>query len=106
MSTDDDFELVRGSGNVFRDFGYPNAEVLSAKSKLAAEIIAVIGNDDLSAEFFDAHPGMNAEELIRIRRASLSDISIDRLVEILSQLGQSVEIELFFRDMRTLSAAQ
>jgi hypothetical protein len=57
MSADDDFELVRGSGNVFRDFGYPNAEILSAKAKLAAEIIAVIGDDDLSAEFFKCASG-------------------------------------------------
>jgi len=26
--SDDDFELIRGSGNVFRDLGDPNAEVL------------------------------------------------------------------------------
>ncbi|WP_137156204.1 XRE family transcriptional regulator [Rhizobium sp. FKL33] len=106
MSTDDDLELVRGSGNVFRDFGYPNAEVLSAKSKLAAEIIAVIGDDDLSAEFFNAHPGLNVEELMRIRNASLSDISIDRLVEIVAALGRSVEIDLSFRKANALTAAQ
>ena len=25
--SDDDMELIRGSGNVFRDFGYPDAEL-------------------------------------------------------------------------------
>jgi len=30
--SDDDFELIRGSGNVFRDFGDANAEVLQLKS--------------------------------------------------------------------------
>jgi hypothetical protein len=43
---------------------------------------------------------------MRIRSASLSDVSIDRLVEILTQLGQSVEIELSFPAMQALSAAQ
>lgn len=106
MSTDDDLELVRGSGNVFRDFGYPNAEILSAKAKLAAEIIALLGDAELSVEYFSAHPGLNVEELMRIRSASLSGVSIDRLVEILTLLGQSVEIKLSFPDMQALSAAQ
>ena len=31
----DDFELVHGSGNVFRDFGDPDAEILQLKAILA-----------------------------------------------------------------------
>ena len=33
----DDFELIRGSGNVFRDFGRVNAGVAQARAILAAE---------------------------------------------------------------------
>ena len=33
----DDFELIRGSGNVFRDFGRVNAGVEQARAILAAE---------------------------------------------------------------------
>lgn len=106
MNKDEELELVRGSGNVFRDFGYPNAEILSAKAKLAAEIISVLGEDRLSAEFFIANPGLSAEELTRVRSASLSEVSIDRLVDILSLLGRSVEIDVSFGDIQTLSAAQ
>jgi hypothetical protein len=35
----DDIELVRGSGNVFRDFGHANADVEQTKAILAAKII-------------------------------------------------------------------
>ena len=31
----DDLELVRGSGNVFRDLGEPNADLKQAVTKLA-----------------------------------------------------------------------
>ena len=39
---DEPFELVHGSGNVFRDFGHPNADVEQMKALLAAEIIKTL----------------------------------------------------------------
>lgn len=35
-------ELVRGSGNVFRDFNFPNADVEQLRSILAAKIIGLL----------------------------------------------------------------
>jgi hypothetical protein len=40
--SDDDFGLIRGSGNVFRDFGEANAELLQLKVILAGKIIDVL----------------------------------------------------------------
>ena len=40
--TENDFELVRGSGNVFRDFNDPHADLKQARAILAARIIAVL----------------------------------------------------------------
>ena len=39
--SDDEFELVEGSGNVFRDLGDPRADIKQAKAVLAARIIAL-----------------------------------------------------------------
>ena len=41
-------ELVRGSGNVFRDFGYPDADIHQAKAILAAKIIGVLDKQEIS----------------------------------------------------------
>jgi hypothetical protein len=38
----DDLELVRGSGNVFTDFGRPDAEASQLRTILAAKIIGVL----------------------------------------------------------------
>jgi hypothetical protein len=38
----DDFELIRGSGNVFSDFGRGNASVEQARAILAAKIISTL----------------------------------------------------------------
>ena len=37
----DDIELVRGSGNVYRDFGRPNADLEQARALTAAKIIRI-----------------------------------------------------------------
>lgn len=39
----DDFELVQGSGNVFRDLGLPNPELEQLRSILVARIIRALG---------------------------------------------------------------
>jgi phosphatidylcholine synthase len=45
---------VRGSGNVFRDFGYPGADVEQTKAILAAKIIGVLEDSGLSTRQAEA----------------------------------------------------
>ena len=42
--SDDDFDIVRGSGNVFRDLGHPDADREQLRSLLAARILGVLDN--------------------------------------------------------------
>ena len=54
----DDLGLVRGSGNVFRDFAVPNADLEQARTILAARIIGVLDDRKLTvraAEKADRH---------------------------------------------------
>ena len=46
MSKSEDVEVVYGSGNVYRDFGYADADARLAKDILAAEIIRVLNPKD------------------------------------------------------------
>lgn len=41
-------EVTRGSGNAYRDFNQPNADVLQLKAILAAEIIKALDRQVLS----------------------------------------------------------
>ena len=45
--SDESVELVQGSGNVFRDFGEADADVLQLKAILAAEIIKMLDREGL-----------------------------------------------------------
>jgi hypothetical protein len=44
----DDMELVRGSGNIYRDFGRPNAGLEQARAIVAAKIINILDERKLS----------------------------------------------------------
>ena len=92
--TNDDMDLVRGSGNVFRDFGYPDAEVRQAKAMLAAEIIKVLDAQSLSTRQAAARTGIAHAEFSRIRNVRLDRFTFDRLLSILDKLGQHVEVSV------------
>ena len=44
----DNLDVVRGSGNVFRDLGRENADVEQLKALLAAEIIRALDREKLT----------------------------------------------------------
>lgn len=92
----DDIELVRGSGNVFADFGHPNADVEQLKATLAAQIIRVLNEHGLTVRAAEEITGTAAADFSRIRRAKLDRFTIDRLMMILSKLDQRVEVEVRF----------
>lgn len=48
-------ELLRGSGNLFRDLGRENSDMEQLKALLAAEIIKVLDRNELTMR--EARPG-------------------------------------------------
>lgn len=93
----DDFELVRGSGNVFRDFGHPAADVEQTKAVLAAEIIGILDDEGLSTRKAQEKTGINHADFARIRNANLDRFTIDRLMTIVDRLGRRVEVQISVR---------
>jgi predicted XRE-type DNA-binding protein len=92
VTGDDDFDIIRGSGNVFRDLGEPDADAEQLKSILAAQIIAVLDERDLTTRQAQEITGTAAADFSRIRRARLGRFTIDRLMAILARLDQTIEV--------------
>jgi predicted XRE-type DNA-binding protein len=90
----DDFELVRGSGNVFRDFGYPDADIRQAKAILAAEIMKTLDERQWSTRRAEQETGINHADFARIRSVKIDRFSIERLMGILGALGREVELSV------------
>jgi predicted XRE-type DNA-binding protein len=87
-------EVIRGSGNVFRDFGHANADVEQFKALLAAEIIKALDRDKLTVRAAHARTGIAAADFSRIRNADLARFTLDRLVGIINRLGSRVEVRV------------
>jgi predicted XRE-type DNA-binding protein len=94
---DDDFELVPGSGNVFRDLDLPNPEIAQLKAILAAKIISVLDEKKLSVRKAQDVTGIAAADFSRLRNARLSRFTIDRLMAILNKFEQDVEVTVKVR---------
>lgn len=95
-------ELMRGSGNVFRDLGRPDADIEQLKALLAAEIIKALDRDELTVRAAHARTGFAAADFSRIRNADLTRFTADRLMSILNQLGSRVEVKIRVRRLEPL----
>jgi predicted XRE-type DNA-binding protein len=93
----DDFELVRGTGNVFRDFGRVNASVEQARAILAAEIIHMLDKCGLLTREAERLTGVAHSEFSRIRNARLERFTLDRMITILGKLDEDVEVNVTCR---------
>ncbi len=90
-------EVVRGSGNVFRDLGYKNADAQQFKAILAAEIIKALDRDGLTLRAAHDRTGIAAADFSRIRNADLGRFTVDRLMSIINRLGSRVDVKVRVR---------
>ena len=97
------FEIVRGSGNVFRDLGHKNADAEQFKAVLAAEIIKALDREGLSVRAAHDRTGIAAADFSRIRNAQLERFTVDRLMSIINRLGSRVEVKVRVRRIAPLA---
>jgi predicted XRE-type DNA-binding protein len=97
---DEKIELVRGSGNVFRDFGHPSPDVAQLKAILGAEIVKKLDREKLTVRAAHALTGIAAADFSRIRNADLGRFTVDRLVSTLNRLGSRVEVKVSVRTIK------
>jgi predicted XRE-type DNA-binding protein len=105
MKPDDDFELIRGSGNIYRDFGRANAGLLQARAIIAAKIIRTLDERELSTREAEKLTGVSHSEFSRIRNAQLRRFTLDRLIAILGKLDEDVEVSVTVQPRTVAPAA-
>ncbi len=96
-------EVLRGSGNVFRDLGHKNADAEQFKAILAAEIIKAIDRERLTVRAAHKRTGIAAADFSRIRNADLGRFTVDRLMAIINRLGLRVEVKVRVRPLETVA---
>jgi predicted XRE-type DNA-binding protein len=90
-------DVVRGSGNVFRDLGHKNADAEQFKAILAAEIIKAVDREGLTVRAAHRRTGIAAADFSRIRNADLGRFTVDRLMAIINRLGSRVDVRVRVR---------
>ena len=105
MKKHDPLELIRGSGNVYRDLGKDNPDLKQFKAILATEIIKALDGDHLTLREAHARTGIAAADFSRIRNADLGRFTIDRLMSIINRLGSRIEVDVKFKKGRSIHHA-
>lgn len=98
-------ELIRGSGNIYRDFDVPDADIRQLKAILAAEIIKTLDKKGLTVRKAQSLTGIDAGDFSRVRNADFRRISVERLMAMINRLGSRVEVAVTLRRAETRHAA-
>jgi predicted XRE-type DNA-binding protein len=94
-------DVVRGSGNVYRDFNLPDADVRQLKAILAAKILKMLDKEGLTVRAAQARTGIAAADFSRIRNANFARFTVDRLMTIINRLGSRVDVRVTVRPVQT-----
>ena len=95
--SENELELVRGSGNVYRDLGRPDSGLAQARAIVAAKIIRILDERGLSIREAGRLTGVAHSEFSRIRNTQLRRFTLDRLIGILGKLDREVEMKVTFK---------
>jgi predicted XRE-type DNA-binding protein len=84
--------ITRGTGNVFADLGYPDAEERQTKLRLAHAINVVIARRRLTQAAAAEKLRVNQPKVSALAHYKLDGFSVERLMGFLTALDQDVEI--------------
>jgi predicted XRE-type DNA-binding protein len=85
-------DVEMGSGNVYADLGYDDAEEMLIKAKLVTEIAEIIKRKGLTQSQAAALLGLTQPKLSNLLRGQFRGISERRLMDCLTKLGRDVQI--------------
>jgi predicted XRE-type DNA-binding protein len=87
-----DKAITRGTGNVFADLGFADAEERQTKLRLAYAINGVVARRRLTQAAAAKKLGINQPKVSALANYKLNGFSVERLMTFLTALDQDVEI--------------
>ena len=89
-----DNRVTKSSGNVFADLGLPDAEDLLHKSDLVIGMKKIMEHRKLTQTRVAEITGVDQPTLSKLFRGNFSNITVDRLLTMLTKLGHKVTINV------------
>ena len=87
-----DAAITRGTGNVFADLGYADAEERQTKLRLAYAINGIVERQRMTQAAAAGKNGINQPKVSALANYKLDGFSVERLMTFLTALDQDVEI--------------
>lgn len=87
-------EYEKSSGNIFADLGFPNSEQELLKAKLTVRIYQLIKKQGLTQKTAAKLLGTTQSQISALMRCRPTSISVGRLMEFLTMLGQDIEVKI------------
>ena len=85
-------DIERGSGNVFADLGYADAEERQTKLRLALALNAIMDERRLTQVAAAERLGINQPKISALKNYRLDGFSVERLMTLITALDRDVEI--------------
>ena len=85
-------EITRGTGNVFADLGFPDAEERQIKLRLAHTMNTIIETRRLTQVEAGKLLGVNQPKVSAVMSYKLDGFSVERLMSFLNALDRDIEI--------------
>lgn len=89
-----EMKIARGSGNVFRDLGFPDADDHLLKAELVMRLTALIKLRKLTQSAAAEILGIGQPDLSKILKGDFRQVSVERLLRFHLALGHDVSITL------------
>jgi predicted XRE-type DNA-binding protein len=89
---DGDNAVGRGSKNIFADLGYADPETHLVTAKLVTRIRDVIAANELTQMTAAKGLGLGRPDVSRILRGHVREVSVERLMRMLTKLSCAVDI--------------
>ncbi len=90
-------EVITGSGNIWQDLSYSDADIRQAKGRLAAQIIGILEGRKLSVRNAAKAMGFAAADFSRVRNADYGRFTLDRMIRMLSALDETLAVTVDLR---------
>jgi predicted XRE-type DNA-binding protein len=85
-------EVFRGSGNVFADLGFPNAEEHLLKAEIVTTLGVLIKQQQLDLGEAAARIQLSEAELAAMLKGRFREFTVERLLRFVNALGNDVQI--------------
>ena len=87
-----DTAVERGSGNVFADLGFPEADAHLVKAELVSRIDDIVRDRGITQTEAARLLGLSQPDVSRLLRGDFREYSLERLFRLLNALGRDIDI--------------